>query len=185
MLVFALGFEGESGQVFRVAGQHVVVVGVGDGDGDRAASVVDAGHQRLDLGAGGALDGEHRAGFAVLGVQAQFAHAAGSGGADQGGLGHAVAEVFEVEQGAELGQRHAFHGRGGVGCGAEACRVRGEAEQVDRTAGGGQQVGGDRGEQSAGCGDVAAQGLVKAGIGGLVCQGYRPRGEGERMGLGG
>lgn len=35
MLVFALGFEGESGQVFRVAGQHVVVVGVGDGDGDR------------------------------------------------------------------------------------------------------------------------------------------------------
>ena len=78
------------------------------------------------------------------------------------GLGHAVAEVFEVEQGAELGQRHAFHGRGGVGCGAEACRVRGEAEQVDRTAGGGQQVGGDRGEQSAGCGDVAAQGLVRA-----------------------
>ena len=105
------------------------------------------------------------------------------------GLGHAVAEVFEVEQGAELGQCHAFHGRGGVGCGAEACRVRGEADQVDRTAGGGQQVGGDRGEQSAGCGDVAAQGLVKAGIGGLVCQGYRPRGglagEGERMGLGG
>lgn len=92
------------------------------------------------------------------------------------GLGHAVAEVFEVEQGAELGQRHAFHGRGGVGCGAEACRVRGEAEQVDRTAGGGQQVGGDRGEQSAGCGDVAAQGLVKAGIGGLVCQGYRATG---------
>ena len=64
-----------------------------------------------------------------------------------------------------------------------------DAGQQSQSNAGGQQGGGDRGEQSAGCGDVAAQGLVKAGIGGLVCQGYRPRGglagEGERMGLGG
>ena len=105
------------------------------------------------------------------------------------GGGHTVAKVFQVEQGAELGQGHAFHGCGGVGCSAEAGRVRGEAEQVDRTTGGGQQVSGGRGEQSVGCGDVATQVLVKTGIGGLVCQGDRPRGglagESERMRLGG
>ena len=230
VLVLALGFEGKCGQILRVAGQHVVVVGVGDGDGDRPSGVVHALDQSLNLFAGGALDGEHRAGLAVLGVQAQFAHAASAGCTDQGGDGqnlveglaggfdgaggldgtghvhgehalgvaehgnrlgggHTVAKVFQVEQGAELGQGHAFHGCGGVGCSAEAGRVRGEAEQVDRTTGGGQQVRGGRGEQSVGCGDVATQGLVKTGIGGLVCQGDRPRGglagESERMRLGG
>ena len=105
------------------------------------------------------------------------------------GLSHAITEVLKVEQCTKLGQSHTFHRSGGVGCGTEAGRVRGEAEQVDRTTGGGQQVSGGRGEQSVGCGDVATQGLVKTGIGGLVCQGDRPRGglagESERMRLGG
>ena len=107
------------------------------------------------------------------------------GVAEHGATGLAVCATLQgrgrssVEQGAELGERDAFDGLTvGVGGGAEACRVRGEAEQVDRTR---PVVAGQsrrrRGRAVvSGRGDVAAQrGSSSAGIGGLVCEGYRPR----------
>ena len=106
---------------------------------------------------------------------------------DRLGLGRIVAECGGVEQRAQLGQRDAGNAGGSRGCGAQTCRVRFEAEQVDRASGGGEQLGGHRIQQRLRGGRMGVQGLVERRIRALVGERDRPRGglagEGERMGL--
>ena len=106
---------------------------------------------------------------------------------DRLGLGRIVAECGGVEQRAQLGQRDAGNAGGSRGCGAQTCRVRFEAEQVDRASGGGEQLGGHRIQQRLRGGRMGVQGLVERRIRALVGERHRPRGglagEGERVGL--
>ena len=227
-LVFLGDLHAECGQVLRIAGQHVMRGGIGDGHGDRATCAVDAFDQRVHLGAGDVLDGQHRGRLAVACGETELACLTGAGDADQRcdrknlvdlgcgcvdgtgfadrlhhmhgkhalgvaehrdrlGLGRIVAECGGVEQRAQLGQRDAGNAGGSRGCGAQTCRVRFEAEQVDRASGGGEQLGGHRVQQRLRSGRMGVQGLVERRIGTLVGERHRPRGglagEGERVGL--
>ena len=106
---------------------------------------------------------------------------------DRLGLGRIVAEFGGVDQRTQLGERNARNA-GRRGCGvAKTGRIRLEAEQVDRTSRGGQQVRGHRVEQGLCRSGMSVQLTVEHRIGALVGKRHGPRrglaGEGERVRL--
>ena len=76
---------------------------------------------------------------------------------------------------AELRERDAFDARGRVGRCAQVHGVRGEAEQVDLTAGRGQQFGAHRGEHVVRQARVVVQGFVELRVIGQFGESGRPR----------
>ena len=88
--------------------------------------------------------------------------------------GQRVAELVEVEQGAELCERDAFDAGGGIGCGAELGRVRFEGEQIGLTAGRRQQLRRNRGEQVVGGSHVVDEPLCQLWIVHELLDGHDP-----------
>ena len=119
------------------------------------------------------VHGEH-----ALGV-AEHGHRLGNGGI--------VAERSSVKQRTQLGERNARDAGGSRRGSAESRRIRFESEQVDRAAGGGEQVGCHRVQQCLGCVDMGVQRFAEHWIGALVGKRHRPwgglSGEGKRVRL--
>ena len=156
------------------------LAGTGDADqGCDGENLVDA--RRGSLNAAGFANGLHHVhGKNALGV-AKHGHRLG--------FGRIVPELFGIDKRTQLGQGDARHAGGRIGRRSKFGGVRCKAEQIDRSAGGGQQVGAYRVQQVLCLPHVGMQLLVEHGIGRLVGERHRPWGglacKGKRVRLAG